>query len=108
MLPSSHLHPLHNLDYGRGNCRAVLQKRLSVVRTPEQGHLGPGPAVYLTLRQSALQPIRDRSERVNGIPPSDGWADRAKEPMGRTIPSNDYHASTESLGTLAAPGHSSP
>src|SRR6266851_2346957 len=91
-------------DHGTTNHATLLPTSISVVRTPAPGNIRPRPTLHLALWASASKGARNLLEPVNGIPPANRWADRTKEPVGRTIPLTLIHQSAQ-LGHDAPPCH---
>src|SRR6266851_2442889 len=107
VLTRGHLPPMSEVDHGAADRPPLLSASLPMVRTPSPTDLGPRPALHLPFWARARQRIGDLLELVNGVSPSDRWADRTKEPVGRTVPQTLIDQSAR-LGHDAPPGHADP
>src|SRR6266851_1964641 len=104
MLTRCPLPPLPKNDHGTTDRAALLPAPIPVVRTSASDDIGPRPTLYLPLWASASKGAGNLLEPVNGIPPSNRWADRTKEPMGGAVPPTLIHQSAR-LGYDAPPRH---
>jgi hypothetical protein len=77
-----------------------------MVRNPTKDHQRQGPLIHISLRTRIDQRSGNRPEPVNGVSPSNGWAIRTNEPMGRTI-STPYHRQSEQMEQMATNGYGS-
>ncbi len=104
VLTGGHLPTLSESNYGTTNCAALLQTSLPLVQAPQTLDIGPRPPLYIPLWPSAGQRTWYHVESINSISPSDRRTNRAKEPMGRTVPMACIHQS-EQLVHNAPTGH---
>jgi hypothetical protein len=88
MLTGRHLPPLQRHDHRPSDCAIILQIRLPLVRPPQQSNIRQRPSFHKPLRTRPGQRTGHYVEHVNGTTSPNGWTNRAKEPMGRTIPPN--------------------
>ena len=67
-------------------------------------HIGLRPPIHLAFQQSPSKRIGDHMKSLNGVSPTNGWPNGAKEPIGGTIPLS-YHSQPRRLGNGATNSH---
>ncbi len=80
-------------DHGPPDCTPLLPAPVPMVRASPTTDIRPGPTFHLPLWASTGERIRDLLEFVDGVPPSNQWVGRAKEPVGGAIPPTLIHQS---------------
>src|SRR5712672_2023201 len=78
-----------------------------MVWTTIEDHLGQRPSLYIPLRARASQQDQRQTKPVDCIPPSNRWALRAEEPVGRAISTPRRERTARGLESMAHSGISS-
>jgi len=86
LLTGRHLPPLQRHDHRPPDRAIILQTCLPLVRPTQQSNIRSRPSFYEPLRMCPGQRTGYYVEHVNSTTPPNGWTNRAKESMGRTIP----------------------
>jgi hypothetical protein len=86
MLTRGYLSTLQNNDHRTPNHPIVLQTHIPLVRTTHKGNIRQRPPFYESLWTRSGQRTGHYVEHVDGVPPTNGWANRAQEPVAETIP----------------------
>src|SRR5260221_12405522 len=102
MLMCSDLPTMCHHHYRTRNHPAIHGSCIPMVWTTHQGDKRQRPPLYLILWESTCCQTRHPAEPHNGIPPSNGWPIRKKEPMGRTIPPPSHVCATRRLDPVAS------
>src|SRR5712675_1327746 len=75
-----------------------------MVWTAVKNHLGQRPPFHIPLRTCTSQQDWGQAKFVDCVPPSNQWALRMEEPMGRTIPTPCRECTTGGLELMAHGG----
>src|SRR5712672_2276944 len=75
-----------------------------MVWTTIEDHLGQRPSLYIPLRARASQQDQRQTKPGDCIPPSNRWALRAEEPMGRAVSTPRRERTTRRLESMAHGG----
>jgi len=86
MLTRGYLPTLQDNDHRTPNRPIVLRTCIPLVRTTHKGNIRQRPSFHESLRTRSGQRTRHYVEYVNGILTANRRADRAQEPVARTIP----------------------
>src|SRR6266478_1672621 len=85
MLTCSHIPSMLRHHHQPWNCPTLPRLRLPMVWPTNKNDKRLRPQVYLPVQKSPHQKTRHSMKSINGIPSSNRWTLRMKEPMGGAI-----------------------